>query len=98
MYDHLVRINVSIVREFYSNFLSSDQDDVFLRGNKYLFLSKGIVNLPRIMREVMVKEPTTSTDHCLPYQVMITKLATATEVPVFPENEFLEVKKRDMYC
>ncbi|MED6197258.1 hypothetical protein PIB30_054999 [Stylosanthes scabra] len=37
MYDDLVRINLSIVREFCANFSSANQDHVFLRGKRIPF-------------------------------------------------------------
>ncbi|MED6193601.1 hypothetical protein PIB30_021076 [Stylosanthes scabra] len=37
MYEDLVRINVSMVREFCANFSSTKQDHVFLRGKRIPF-------------------------------------------------------------
>ncbi|MED6209352.1 hypothetical protein PIB30_053802 [Stylosanthes scabra] len=50
MYEDLVRINVSMVREFCANFSSTKQDHVFLRGKRIPFTEADVrryLNMPR---------------------------------------------------
>ncbi|MED6140756.1 hypothetical protein PIB30_096487 [Stylosanthes scabra] len=50
MYEDLVRINVSMVREFCANFSSTKQDHVFLRGKRIPFTEADVrryLNIPR---------------------------------------------------
>ncbi|MED6200177.1 hypothetical protein PIB30_082557, partial [Stylosanthes scabra] len=42
MYDDLIRINLSMVREFCANFSSGQQEHVFLRGKKIPFTEDNI--------------------------------------------------------
>ncbi|MED6114818.1 hypothetical protein PIB30_084069 [Stylosanthes scabra] len=40
----------------------------------YVLMTEGVVNLPRIMRDVMLKFPTENSRHLLPYPIFILKL------------------------
>ncbi|MED6224784.1 hypothetical protein PIB30_087456 [Stylosanthes scabra] len=49
MYDPAVQINASWVREFYANFASSQQSEVFIRGKMIPFDYVAIQNVLRIL-------------------------------------------------
>ncbi|MED6148857.1 hypothetical protein PIB30_057036 [Stylosanthes scabra] len=64
----------------------------------YVLMTEGIVNLPRIMRDVLLKRPTGNSRNFLPYPVFIARLAIRYQVPEFPRDEFYYVREQDMYC
>ncbi|MED6221688.1 hypothetical protein PIB30_057220 [Stylosanthes scabra] len=51
MYEHLICINVSMVREFCANFSSAKQDHVFLRGKRIPFTEADILRYLNILEE-----------------------------------------------
>ncbi|MED6114616.1 hypothetical protein PIB30_079052 [Stylosanthes scabra] len=53
----------------------------------YVLMTEGIVNLPRIMRDVLLKRSTGNSRNFLPYPV-----------PEFPRDEIYHVREQDMYC
>ncbi|MED6175536.1 hypothetical protein PIB30_079300 [Stylosanthes scabra] len=64
----------------------------------YVLMTEGVVNLPRIMRDVLLKRPTGNSRNFLPYLVFISKLATRYQVPEFSRDEIYHVREQDMYC
>ncbi|MED6172760.1 hypothetical protein PIB30_052986 [Stylosanthes scabra] len=191
MYDDLICINLSMVREFCANFSSGQQEQVFLRGKKIPFTEDNIrrhlgihgdspdaevddnfvplakayetgddmdmaeifsvigqegtnwannpasnvipkslnnailnpqatawhkiimanmdpkthgtnfdtrgVNLPRMMRDILLVRPTKHPRNLLPYPVFISRLARRYEVSEFPNDAFYNVREVDMY-
>ncbi|MED6163063.1 hypothetical protein PIB30_076364 [Stylosanthes scabra] len=64
----------------------------------YMLMTEGVVNLPCIMRDVLLKRPTGNSRNLLPYQVFISRLATRYQVPEFPRDEIYHVREQNMYC
>ncbi|MED6146748.1 hypothetical protein PIB30_037565 [Stylosanthes scabra] len=57
----------------------------------YVLMAGGEVNLPRIMRDILVSRPTKHSRHLLPYPVR------TYELPEFPNDKFYTVRPVDMY-
>ncbi|MED6200056.1 hypothetical protein PIB30_081580 [Stylosanthes scabra] len=64
----------------------------------YVLMTEGVVNLPHIMRDVLLKRPVGNSCNLLPYLVFIARLAIRHQVPEFPRDEFYNVREQDMYC
>ncbi|MED6196637.1 hypothetical protein PIB30_049328 [Stylosanthes scabra] len=63
----------------------------------YVLMSGGEVNLPRIMRDILVLRPTKHPRYLLPYPVFISRIAGHHEIPEFPNDKFHTVRPADMY-
>ncbi|MED6177610.1 hypothetical protein PIB30_099769 [Stylosanthes scabra] len=63
----------------------------------YVLMTQGRVNLPRMMRDILLVRPTKHPRNLLPYPVFISRLARRYEVPVFPNEAFYNVREVDMY-
>ncbi|MED6151414.1 hypothetical protein PIB30_082186 [Stylosanthes scabra] len=63
----------------------------------YVLMAGGEVNLPRIMREILVSRLTKHSRHLLPYPVFISRIATRNELPEFPNDKFYTVQPVDTY-
>ncbi|MED6123155.1 hypothetical protein PIB30_046596 [Stylosanthes scabra] len=63
----------------------------------YVLMTEGAVNLPRIMRDILLVRPTKHSRHLLPFPVFITRLANWYEVPEFPNDKFQTIRPVDMY-
>ncbi|MED6208140.1 hypothetical protein PIB30_042404 [Stylosanthes scabra] len=63
----------------------------------YVLMAGGEVNLPRIMRDILVSRPTKHSRHLLPYPVFISRIAARNELPEFPNDKFYNVRPVDMY-
>ncbi|MED6219229.1 hypothetical protein PIB30_033935 [Stylosanthes scabra] len=63
----------------------------------YVLMTEGAVNLPRIMRDILLVRPTKHPRHLLPFPVFITRLANRYEVPEFPNDKFQTIRPVDMY-
>ncbi|MED6222430.1 hypothetical protein PIB30_064346 [Stylosanthes scabra] len=64
----------------------------------FVLMTEGIVNLPRIMQEVMLKRPTANNRNILLYPMFIAMLANHYQVPKFAGNEIVKIQEVDMYC
>ncbi|MED6204841.1 hypothetical protein PIB30_012612 [Stylosanthes scabra] len=62
----------------------------------YVLMSRGLVNLPRLMRDILLVRPTKHPRHLLPYPVFISRLALQYEVTEYPRDEFYTVMEVDM--
>ncbi|MED6186883.1 hypothetical protein PIB30_070913 [Stylosanthes scabra] len=58
----------------------------------FILMTRGFVNLPRIMRDIMVKWPFANTSNLLLYPMFITRLADQYQVPEFVD-EFLKIRE-----
>ncbi|MED6160620.1 hypothetical protein PIB30_053108 [Stylosanthes scabra] len=63
----------------------------------FVLMIEGGVNLPRIMRDILLVRPTKHPRHLLPFPVFITRLANRYEVPEFPNDKFHTIRPVDMY-
>ncbi|MED6200480.1 hypothetical protein PIB30_085540 [Stylosanthes scabra] len=66
----------------------------------YVLMTQGWVNLPRMMRDILLVHLTKHPRNLLPYPVLISRLAHRYEVPEFPNDAFYivrDVKEVDMY-
>ncbi|MED6186381.1 hypothetical protein PIB30_066122 [Stylosanthes scabra] len=63
----------------------------------YVLMTEGVVNLPRIMRDVLLKRLTGNSRNLLPYPIFISRLASRFQVPVFAGDVFYEVREQDMF-
>ncbi|MED6194917.1 hypothetical protein PIB30_033037 [Stylosanthes scabra] len=63
----------------------------------YVLMIEGAVNLPRIMRDILLVRPMKHLRHLLPFPVFITRLANHYEVPEFPNDKFHTIRPVDMY-
>ncbi|MED6207423.1 hypothetical protein PIB30_035719 [Stylosanthes scabra] len=63
----------------------------------FVLMIEGDVNLPRIMRDVLLVRPTKNPRNLLPFAVFITRLANRYEVPKFPNDKFHTIRTLDMY-
>ncbi|MED6202067.1 hypothetical protein PIB30_101675 [Stylosanthes scabra] len=61
-------------------------------------MAEGVVNLPRIMRDVLLKRPMGNCRNLFPYRIFISRLASRFQVPVFAGDVFYEVREQDMFC
>ncbi|MED6137140.1 hypothetical protein PIB30_062145 [Stylosanthes scabra] len=64
----------------------------------YVFITEGVVNLPRIMRDILLVRPMKHSRNLLPYPVFISRLADRYQVPVFAGDIFYEVREQEMFC
>ncbi|MED6200421.1 hypothetical protein PIB30_084880 [Stylosanthes scabra] len=66
----------------------------------YVLMTEGVVNLPCIMRDVLLKWPMGNSRNLLPYSVLIARLAIRYQVPKFPRieiyNELLQLNTQSM--
>ncbi|MED6121951.1 hypothetical protein PIB30_035094 [Stylosanthes scabra] len=58
----------------------------------YVLMIEGAVNLPRIMRDILLVHPTKHLRHLLPFPVFITRLANRYEVLEFPNDKFQTIR------
>ncbi|MED6197473.1 hypothetical protein PIB30_056780 [Stylosanthes scabra] len=63
----------------------------------YVLMIDEVVNLPRIMRDVLLKRPTGNSRNLLPYPIYIARLTSRYQVPEFPRDEIYNVREQDMY-
>ncbi|MED6127241.1 hypothetical protein PIB30_086123, partial [Stylosanthes scabra] len=64
----------------------------------YVLMIEGVVNLPRIMLDVLLKQPTVNSHNLLSYPVFIARLAIRYQVPKFQRDKIYHVREQDMYC
>ncbi|MED6150403.1 hypothetical protein PIB30_071911 [Stylosanthes scabra] len=64
----------------------------------FVLMTEGVVNLPRIMRDVLLKRPTGNSSNLLPYPIFISRMAIQHKVPEFPREEIYHIREQDMYC
>ncbi|MED6207413.1 hypothetical protein PIB30_035617 [Stylosanthes scabra] len=64
----------------------------------FVLMTEGIVNLPRIMRDVALKRPTANTRNLLPYPMFIARVANQYQVPEFARDEIVKIREVYMYC
>ncbi|MED6211027.1 hypothetical protein PIB30_069691, partial [Stylosanthes scabra] len=64
----------------------------------YVLMTEGVVNLPRIMQDVLLKWLTGNSRNLLPYLIFILRLASRSQVPEFPRDEIYHVREQDIYC
>ncbi|MED6186894.1 hypothetical protein PIB30_071052 [Stylosanthes scabra] len=55
------------------------------------------VNLPRLMRDILLVRPTKHLNHLLPFPVFIMRVANRHEVPEFPDDKFYVIRPVDTY-
>ncbi|MED6160905.1 hypothetical protein PIB30_055644 [Stylosanthes scabra] len=63
----------------------------------YVLMAGGEVNLPRIMRDILVSRPTKHSRHLLPYPLFISRIAARNELLEFPNDKFYTFQPVDMY-
>ncbi|MED6169273.1 hypothetical protein PIB30_019916 [Stylosanthes scabra] len=63
----------------------------------YVLMIEGDVNLPRIMRDILLVRPTKHPNHLLPFLVFIMRVANRCEVPEFPNDKFHVIRPVDTY-
>ncbi|MED6209204.1 hypothetical protein PIB30_052456 [Stylosanthes scabra] len=63
----------------------------------YVLMAGGEVNLPCIMRDILVSHPTKHSRHLLPYPVFIPRIAAHNKLPEFPNDKFYTVRPVDTY-
>ncbi|MED6219639.1 hypothetical protein PIB30_037612 [Stylosanthes scabra] len=63
----------------------------------FVLMNEGDVNLPQIMRDILLVRPTKHPRQVLPFPVFITRLAKRYEVPEFPNDKFHTIRPVDMY-
>ncbi|MED6201593.1 hypothetical protein PIB30_096574 [Stylosanthes scabra] len=63
----------------------------------YVLMTQGWVNLPCMMRDILLVRPTKHPRNLLPYPVFISRLAHRYEVPEFPNDAFYTVREVDIY-
>ncbi|MED6179404.1 hypothetical protein PIB30_000516 [Stylosanthes scabra] len=63
----------------------------------YVLMTQGLVNLPRMMRDILLVRPMKHPRKLLPYAVFISRLAIRHEVPEYVGDEFYIVREVDMY-
>ncbi|MED6127180.1 hypothetical protein PIB30_085638 [Stylosanthes scabra] len=64
----------------------------------FVLMTQGMVNLPRIMRDIMVKRPSGNTRNLLSYPMFIARLADQYQVQGYARDEIVKIRKVDMYC
>ncbi|MED6213303.1 hypothetical protein PIB30_091857 [Stylosanthes scabra] len=64
----------------------------------YVLMIERVVNLPRIMRDILLVRPMKHSRKLLPYPVFISRLADRYQVPVFAGDIFYEVREQEMFC
>ncbi|MED6152420.1 hypothetical protein PIB30_091905 [Stylosanthes scabra] len=64
----------------------------------YVLMTEGVVNLPCIMRDILLVRPMKHSRNLLPYPVFISRLADRYQVPVFAGDVFYEVREQEMFC
>ncbi|MED6162060.1 hypothetical protein PIB30_066820 [Stylosanthes scabra] len=60
----------------------------------FVLMTEGIVNLPMIMRDVMLKQPSENSRNLLLYPMFIVRLADHYQVPEFAGNEIVKIYRR----
>ncbi|MED6127675.1 hypothetical protein PIB30_090301 [Stylosanthes scabra] len=63
----------------------------------YVLMTEGNVNLPCLMREILLVRPTKHPNHLLPFPVFIMQVANRYEIPEFPEDKFHVIRPVDTY-
>ncbi|MED6170039.1 hypothetical protein PIB30_026891 [Stylosanthes scabra] len=63
----------------------------------FVLMTEGNVNLPQIMRDILLVRPTKHPRHLLSFPVFITRLANRYEAPEFPNEKFHTIRTVDMY-
>ncbi|MED6223805.1 hypothetical protein PIB30_077727 [Stylosanthes scabra] len=63
----------------------------------YVLMTEGDVNLPRIMRDILLVRPTKHPNHLLPFSAFIMRVANRCEVPEFPNDKFHVIRPVDTY-
>ncbi|MED6168492.1 hypothetical protein PIB30_012221 [Stylosanthes scabra] len=63
----------------------------------YVLMTDGDVNLPRLMRDILLVRPTKHPNHLLPFPVFIMRVANRHEVPEFPDDKFYIIRPVDTY-
>ncbi|MED6149989.1 hypothetical protein PIB30_067825 [Stylosanthes scabra] len=60
-------------------------------------MTEGDVNLPRLMRDILLVRPTKHPNHLLPFSVFIMRVTNRHEVPEFPDDKFYVIRPLDTY-
>ncbi|MED6119510.1 hypothetical protein PIB30_012416 [Stylosanthes scabra] len=63
----------------------------------YVLMIEGNVNLPHIMRDILLVRPTKHPNYLLPFPVFIMRVANRCEVPEFPNDKFHVIQPVDTY-
>ncbi|MED6218751.1 hypothetical protein PIB30_029461 [Stylosanthes scabra] len=63
----------------------------------YVLITEGVVNQPRLMRDILLVRPTKHPNHLLPFPVFIMRVANHHEVPEFPDDKFYIIRLMDTY-
>ncbi|MED6147457.1 hypothetical protein PIB30_044213 [Stylosanthes scabra] len=101
MYNSFIPINMNIHQLIMANIDPRTHATTFLMEHAlliYVLMTEGIVNLPRIMRDVMLKRPTVNSRNLLPYLMFIARLANQYHVPQNARDEIVKIREVDMYC
>ncbi|MED6180449.1 hypothetical protein PIB30_010378 [Stylosanthes scabra] len=62
----------------------------------FVLMTEGDVNLPQIMRDILLVRPTKHPRHLLSFPMFITRLDNRYEVPEFPNDKFHTIRPVDM--
>ncbi|MED6186667.1 hypothetical protein PIB30_068939 [Stylosanthes scabra] len=62
----------------------------------FVLMTEGDVNLPRIMRDILLVRPTKHPNHLLPFPVFIMRVANRCEVPEFPNDKFHVIRPDEL--
>ncbi|MED6149237.1 hypothetical protein PIB30_060484 [Stylosanthes scabra] len=63
----------------------------------YVLMTDGDVNRPRLMRDILLVQPTKHPNHLLPFPVFIMQVANLHEVPEFPDDKFYVIRQVNTY-
>ncbi|MED6219646.1 hypothetical protein PIB30_037712 [Stylosanthes scabra] len=63
----------------------------------YVLMTEAVMNLPHIMRDVMLKRPIGNPRNLLPHPVFIMRITTQHEVPEYAGDQLYRVREQDMY-
>ncbi|MED6145130.1 hypothetical protein PIB30_022128 [Stylosanthes scabra] len=58
-----------------------------------VLMTDGDVNLPHLMRDILLVRPTKHPNHLLPFPVFIMPVANRHEVPKFPDDKFYVIRQ-----
>ncbi|MED6224474.1 hypothetical protein PIB30_084451, partial [Stylosanthes scabra] len=64
----------------------------------YTLMENGPIYLGRIINNSMYHATTGASDQRLRFPVLISRMAVANEVPMFPEDRYIVIEGKDRFC
>ncbi|MED6204362.1 hypothetical protein PIB30_008489 [Stylosanthes scabra] len=64
----------------------------------YVLMTEWVVNIPRIMRDILLTRPMKHSHNLVPYPVFISRLANQHQVLEYARDEFYTMHAAEMYC